>query len=132
MEEKRLKDINQILKYYSEPDIPTKIVKEIQKKFPEVKNYKLLKAEQLDVGINVSLIPLDMSKLLIPARISKIFYRKNNSIESILLYNTYLKIFWRSNPKNYYIFKILSEKEMMINDFFKDYKKQFIKQLKNK
>jgi hypothetical protein len=126
-QEKRLTDINNILKHYSEPDIPTTIVKKIKKKFPEVKYYSLITAEQLYIGMNLSLVTLDMSKLLVPGRCIKIFYRKNNSINRIMLYNSYLDIYWKVNPKKYYMFKIISDKEIYTKEMLKDYKKLFLK-----
>jgi hypothetical protein len=126
-QQKRLNDINQILKYYEEPDIPTTIVKTIQKKFPEVKYYSLTTAEQLYTGMNLSLVTLDMSKLLVPGKCVKIFYRKNNSINRVMLYNSYLNIYWKVNPKKYYMFKIISDRDIYIKEFLKDYKKIFIK-----
>ena len=126
-QQKRLQDINNILKYYSEPDIPTLIVKKIQKKFPEVKYYSLTTAEQLYIGMNISLVTLDMSKLLVPGRCVKIFYRKNNSINRIMLFNSYLNIYWKVNPKKYYMFKIISDKEIYMKEMLKDYKKILLK-----
>lgn len=126
-QQKRLEDINNILKDYSEPDIPTSIVKKIQKKFPEVKFYSLITAEQLYVGMNLSLVTLDMSKLLVPGKCVKIFYRKNHSIKRIMLYNSYLNIYWKVNPKKYYLFKIISDKEIYIKEMLKDYKKILLK-----
>jgi hypothetical protein len=126
-QQKRLNDINNILKNYSEPDIPTIIVKKIQKKFPEVKYYSLITAEQLYIGENLSLVTLDMSKLLVPGKCVKIFYRKNNSINRIMLYNSYLDIYWKVNPKKYYIFKIISDKEIYMKEKLKDYKKLLLK-----
>jgi len=126
-QQKRLEDINNILKHYSEPDIPTLIVKKIQKKFPEVKYYSLITAEQLYTGMNISLVTLDMSKLLVPGRCVKIFYRKNNSINRVMLFNSYLNIYWKVNPKKYYMFKIISDKEIYIKEMLKDYKKILLK-----
>jgi len=126
-QQKRLNDINNILKNYSEPDIPTIIVKKIQKKFPEVKYYSLITAEQLYIGENLSLVTLDMSKLLVPGKCVKIFYRKNNSINRIMLYNSYLDIYWKVKPKKYYIFKIISDKEIYMKEMLKDYKKLLLK-----
>jgi hypothetical protein len=127
-EQKRLDDINNILKHYSEPDVPTSIVKNLKKKFPEIKDYTLVKAEQIYEGMELSLIPLDMSELHIPGRCVKIFYRKNNSISSIKLYNSDLKIYWKINPKKYYLFKILSQTEIYIKEFLKDYKRKNFKE----
>ncbi len=126
-QQKRLNDINNILKNYSEPDIPTIIVKKIQKKFPEVKYYSLITAEQLYIGENLSLVTLDMSKLLVPGKCVKIFYRKNNSVNRIMLFNSYLNIYWKVNPKKYYIFKIISDKEIYMKEMLKDYKKLLLK-----
>ena len=126
-EDQRKKDINDILKYYEEPDIPTDIVRTLKKKFPEITSYKLVTAEQLYLGITISLVPLDMSKLLVPARVVKIFYRNNNSIDRILLYNSYLKIFWKSNPKKYYLFKVINNQDARIVEFLKEFKKQLLK-----
>jgi len=127
-DQKRLDDINKVLKNYSEPDVPTSIVKQLKKKFPEIKHYSLVKAEQIYEGMDISLIPLDMSKLLVPGRCVKIFYRKNNSINRIMLYNSHLKIFWRINPKNYYLFEILSQTEIYMKEFLKDYKRKIFKE----
>ena len=126
-QQKRLQDINNILKNYSEPDIPTLIVKKIQKKFPEVKYYSLITAEQLYIGMNISMVTLDMSKLLVPGKCVKIFYRKNNSINRIMLFNSYLNIYWKVNPKKYYMFKIISDKEIYMKEILKDYKKILLK-----
>ena len=68
-----------------------------------------------------------MSKLLVPARVVKIFYRNNNSIDRILLYNSYLKIFWKSNPKKYYLFKVINNQDARIVEFLKEFKKQLLK-----
>jgi hypothetical protein len=126
-EQKRLDDINNILKYYQEPDVSTSIIKTLKKKFPEVKHYKFVTSEQLNTNMNLSLITLDMSKLLVPGRCVKIFYRKNNSINRIMLYNSYLKIYWKINPKKYYMFEIISDQEIYVKEMLKDYKKILLK-----
>ena len=126
-QQKRLEDINNILRNYSEPDVPTDIVKKIKKEFPEVKYYKLVKAEQLYEGMNLSLVTLDISKLLVPGRCVKIFYRKNGSVNRVMLYNSYLKFFWKINPKKYYLFEIINERDIHMKEMLKDLKKILLK-----
>ena len=119
---KRKADINQILKKYKEIDVPDSIINKIKKKYNELKNYEYLHTEQIVENELIQMVSLDLKHLSIIGRCIKITYTENNTIETILLTNNYLNIFWRINPRKYYVFKAKSKNENnmanMIGDFY--------------
>jgi hypothetical protein len=133
-EKKRLKDINNILRFYNEPDIPDLLINKIRRKFPSLKNCEYLHTEQLGIGDLIQMVDLNITHLSIKGVCVKINYSENKTIESILLFNSNIQIFWKINPTKYYVFKAktkIEEEDEYINNSIKDVYKNINKNIKN-
>jgi len=117
-------DKEDLISVCQEIEVPQKIIKFIKKRFPEIRNCVPIRSNQIHLGMNLSLVTLDMNKLLIPGACVKINYRKNNQIDTILMYNNYLKFFWQIRPQKYYLFEINSRSENAMLDLIKNYMKK--------
>ena len=123
---------------YNEPDIPDSIINKIRRKYPTTKHSEYIHTEQLNIGDLIQMVDLHLTHLSIKGVCVKIFYSENSTINSILLFNSNLQIFWKINPTKYYIFK--SEKKtdesmtIQINDLYTNIKNKNIKNknIKNK
>ena len=130
-QKKRLLDINNILRVYNEPDIPDSIINKIRRKYNSLKHSEYIHTEQLNIGDLIQMVNLHLTHLSIKGVCVKIIYSENNTIESILLFNSNLQIFWKINPTKYYIFK--SEKRsdenmtVAINDIYTNIKNKKLK-----
>ncbi len=109
---RRLININNILKYYKEPDIPDNIIKKIKRKFPEIKYYNYLHTEELKLYDLIQMVDLGLTNLSIVGKCIKIKYGENNSIQNILLHNSITETYWKINPTKYYIFKVIPNSEI--------------------
>ena len=109
---RRLRNINNILKYYKEPDVPDNMINKIKKKFPETKYYNYLHTEEIKLNDLIQMVDLDIKKLSIVGKCIKINYQENNSIKNILLHNSLSDTYWKINPTKYYIFKVISTSEI--------------------
>ena len=127
--DKRKRDINDILKMYKEPDVPDKVINKIKTLHPTVKYYDYIHTEEIMEGDVIQTVSLDLKKLSIPGKCIKIKYSKNKTIENILLVNNNADIFWRLKPTKYYIFRIVSDNNALIREFINDYhsKNKFLK-----
>lgn len=112
---RRLRNINNILKYYKEPDIPDNMINKIKKKFPEVKYYNYLHTEEIQLFDLIQMVDLELTNLSIVGKCIKFKYGENNSIQSILLHNSVSETYWKINPTKYYIFKVISGSDVMLN-----------------
>jgi hypothetical protein len=113
-EQKRLNDINKILKYYKEPDVPDEIINKIKKKYPILKYYEYIHTEQIQQNDIIQMVNLDFKHISIKGKCIKINYSRNYTIDSILLYNNLVDIYWKINPTKYYVFKTISKNDEMI------------------
>lgn len=103
---KRINDVDNILKYFNELDIPDSIIHEINKLYPITKKCKFIRTEELEVGILIITISLDLKKISGISVIASIDTNSSQKYGSILLVNSLKDIYWRIKPDNYYIFKI--------------------------
>ena len=124
-QKKRLRDINNILRVYNEQDIPDSIINKIRRKYPIIKHSEYLHSEQLNIGDLIQMVNLDLKHISIKGVCVKILYSENSTINSILLFNSNLQIFWKINPTKYYIFKSEKNDEMKekIQDIYTNNKK---------
>ena len=58
---RRLRNINNILKNYKEPDIPDKMIKKIKKKFPKIKDYIYLHTEEVEKDYLIQIVDLNLT-----------------------------------------------------------------------
>ena len=63
-QKQRNKDIDNILKHYDEFDIPDSIIYKINKKFKSTKNYDFIRTEQIEIGMMIRVVDLDIKKIL--------------------------------------------------------------------
>jgi hypothetical protein len=111
---RRLKNINNILKYYKENDIPDNMINKIRYTFPEVKYYDYLHTEEIKLFDLIQMVDLDLTKLSIVGKCIKFKYGENNSIQHILLHNSISDTYWKINPTKYYIFKVISDSDIIM------------------
>ncbi len=109
---RRLRNINNILKYYKEPDIPDTMINKIKRKFPDIKYYNYLHTEEIKLSDLIQMVDLDLKNLSIVGKCIKIKYGENNSIQNILLHNSNSETYWKINPTKYYIFKVIPSSEV--------------------
>ncbi len=114
---RRLRNINNILKNYKEPDIPDKMIKKIKKKFPEIKDYIYLHTEEVEIDYLIQIIDLNLTNVSNIYKCTNIIKGENNNIKTLMVRdiidNKNLKI----NPTNYYLFKVIDNFEIQINNF---------------
>lgn len=83
----------------------SKIVKDIKKKYKELKSYTYKLESQVFINDIIRYVNLDLSKLSITGLVVKIHRNKNNTgVKSYLLYNRFKDIYWSLNPKKVYIY----------------------------
>ena len=116
---RRLRNINNILMNYKEPDIPDKMIRKIKKKFPEIKDYTYLHTEEVNMEDMIQIIDLNLSELSNIYKCTKIIYRDNKSIEKIVLRDMETKKYLKINPTKYYLFKVIEDFEIQIKNFLK-------------
>jgi hypothetical protein len=102
----RIKNLDQFLQNFKEIDIPSYIIKKINKLYPDTLKYDFLRTEEIEKGIMVRLVDLDLGKIYMPSIIVNIKSTSSRDIGIIVLFNPALKIYWSVNPDKYYIFKI--------------------------
>jgi hypothetical protein len=130
---KRLRNINNILKNYKEPDIPDKMIRKIKKKFPELKDYVYIHPEELDKQVDkeknkeeptyIQTVDLNLTNISPIYKCIRVEKGLNNNIKSIILYNEDTKSRFKINPANYYLFRVLSDFEIQINNYTKNIEK---------
>jgi len=102
----RIKDVDNILKYFNEKDISDSIIHKINKLYPATRDFVLIRTEELEVGILVVTVSLDLKKISGISVIAKIDENSSQKYGSLLLVNSLKDIYWRIKPDNYYIFRI--------------------------
>ncbi len=131
---KRIENIKSILKYYEEPDISDTLIKKINEKFKRTKHYNFIRTEQIEKGMIIRTVNLNITKLNIPGIIVKIMETSSKKIGNILLFNPLKKIFWNINPDKYYIFVVErnsnSELNRMVDELFEDYRNKIYNKIK--
>ena len=105
-QKQRNKDIDNILKHYDEFDIPDSIIYKINKKFKSTKNYDFIRTEQIEIGMMIRAVDLDLKKISTTGIVVKLIKTSSKQIGNIMLYNSSNNIYWKINPDKYYIFHI--------------------------
>ena len=102
----RNKNIDNILRYFDEFDIPDNIIYKINKKFKSTKNYSFIRTEQIEIGMMIRAVDLDIKNISTTGIIVKIIQTSSKKIGNIMLYNSSNNIYWKINPDKYYLFNI--------------------------
>lgn len=102
----RRKGIMEYVNNLEEYDTSDDIIQEIRNRYPALYRYDYMRAEQLDEGMWIRTVSLDLEKLSIPGFIVEIKYTKTRAIKSISLYNPTTETFWKIRPSKFYIFMI--------------------------
>ncbi len=105
-QQSRIDNIDKILKYYKEKDIPDEIIHKINKKFRSTKQYSFIRTEEIDIGMILRTVDLNITKINTTGIVVNIKKTVNNQIKNILLYNSTNDIYWRINPNKYYLFQV--------------------------
>ena len=99
----REKDIDKILSKIIDKDIPDYIINKINKKYPITKILDFLRTEQLELGMFIKIISLDLQNVY-HGVIVNIIPNSSQQFGIILLKSR--ENFFRIKPDNYYIFKM--------------------------
>jgi len=102
----RLKKIDNILRKIEEMDIPDEIINKINKKFKSTKDYNFIRTEEIEVGMIIRTVGLDIKKISTTGIVVRIIKTSSKSFGNIRLYNPSNDIYWNINPDKFYIFKI--------------------------
>lgn len=123
---RRLNNVNNILKNYTENDIPNSIISKIIKKFKLSKYYSFVKTEQIEIGMIIRTVHLDLNTINTTGIIVNIKDTSSKKIGLITLYNPSNDIYWKINPDKYYIFEVekLSPDAKLMKDLLTDYVKK--------
>jgi len=105
-QKQRVKNLDIFLQDFKEIDIPSYIIKKINKLYPDTRRYDFLRTEEIEIGIMVRLVDLDLGKIYMPSIIVNIKSTSSRDMGIIVLFNPALEIYWSVNPDKYYIFKI--------------------------
>jgi hypothetical protein len=105
-ERNRLNDVDSILKFFNDKDIPDSIIKKIHKLYPTTKKYNFLRTEQLEIGMIIKLVSLDLEKIYTNSVILKIDANSSQKYGSLLVYVTSKDKIFRVKPDKFYIFQI--------------------------
>lgn len=103
---KRNKDINNILRLYKEIDIPNEIIYKINKKFKSTKYYNFIRTEELQTGMIIRTVELDLSRISTTGIVVNIKETSSKKIGIIVLYSPSDLIYWKINPDKYYLFEV--------------------------
>lgn len=102
----RLKNIDNILRKFEEQDIPDEIIHKINRKFKTTKEYNFIRTEEIEVGMIIRTVDLNIKKISTTGIVVKIIQTSSKSYGNIRLYNPSNDIYWVINPDKYYIFQI--------------------------
>jgi hypothetical protein len=105
-QKQRNKDIDNMLKHYEEFDIPDSIIHKINKKFKSTKNYDFIRTEQIEIGMMIRVVDLDINNISTTGIVVKLIKTSSKQIGNVMLYNSSNNIYWKINPDKYYIFHI--------------------------
>lgn len=123
---RRLNNVNNILKNYTENDIPNSIISKIIKKFKLSKYYSFVKTEQIEIGMIIRTVHLDLNTINTTGIVVNIKDTSSKKIGLITLYNPSNDIYWKINPDKYYIFEVekLSPDAKLMKNLLTDYVKK--------
>jgi hypothetical protein len=124
-EANRIQNIKSILKYYDE-QIPDEQIKKIHNKFKKTKYYNFIRTEQIELGMIIRTVDLNITKINLPGIVVSIKETSSKKIGKVLLYNSTKNIYWYINPDKYYLFFIEKyediQKKILLHDLISDYK----------
>ena len=121
----RMNNLEAFLQDFKEIDIPTYIIKKINKKYPDTKKYDFIRTEEIELGMMVRLVDLDLGKIYMPSIIVNIKSTSSRTIGIMVLFNPALNIYWSVNPDKYYIFRIhITNKKLKIIKEYNDSNKE--------
>ena len=103
---KRINDVDNILQYFNDKDIPDNIIKKINKLYPITKDFNFIRTEQLEIGMVIKAVSLDFKKILTTGILLQIKSNSSQKYGSLLLLNTANDSVWRIKPDKYYLFQI--------------------------
>jgi hypothetical protein len=103
---KRINDVDNILQYFNDKDIPDNIIKKINKLYPITKDFNFIRTEQLEIGMVIKAVSLDFKELLTTGILLQIKSNSSQKYGSLLLLNTANDSVWRIKPDKYYLFQI--------------------------
>ena len=103
---KRINDVDNILQYFNDKDIPDNIIKKINKLYPITKDFNFIRTEQLEIGMVIKAVSLDFKELLTTGILLQIKSNSSQKYGSLLLLNTTNDSVWRIKPDKYYLFQI--------------------------
>ena len=119
---KRESDIDKLLRHFNEKDIPDNIINKINKLHPVTKIMNFLKTDQLEVGMIIKIVSLDLQKIFSTAIILQLIPTSSQKIGKLLLLNAAYNTLWYINPNKYYIFQ--AEKgAITTHNFINEFKK---------
>jgi len=119
-QQKRIDDVNSVLKYFNELDIPDDIIKKINRKFKSTKYYKFIRTEEIEMGMMIRCVDLNMTKITMIGIVVNIIKTSSGGISAIRLYNSSGAIYWKINPDKYHIFHVEKGTDNM-NMFIRQY-----------
>jgi len=102
----RQKEIESYINSLPEYDTSDNIIKKITTKYKILRNYDYIRTEQLELGMIVRAVHLNLSKMTIPGIIMKFDKDDNDIIKRIGLLNKHSETYWKIKPGNYYLFMI--------------------------
>ena len=124
-EANRIQNIKSILKFYDE-QIPDEQIKKINDKFKKTKYYNFIRTEQIELGMIIRTVDLNITKINLPGIVVSIKQTSSKKIGKVLLYNSTKNIYWYINPDKYYLFFIEKyaniQTNMLLHDLISDYK----------
>ena len=94
-QKKRNKDIDNILRHYHEFDIPDSIIYKINKKFKTTKRYDFIRTEEIEIGMMLRVVDLDIKNISTTGIVVKIIETSSKKIGNIMLYNSSNNIYWK-------------------------------------
>ena len=126
--QRRKSIVSAYVKLCDEIDIPDRIIKKINKLYPQTKKYNFVRNEQIEENDVLYFVNLDLSHLSIGGKCVRIYKYDNGAVHMLLLYNYHLDIYWKVKPTKYYIFRMKHKSELLINALME----KFHRDIKNK
>lgn len=116
-------NIDKLLKYFNEKDIPDDLIHKINNIYPVTKVMNFLRTEQLEIGMIIKAVSIDFKKIYATSIILKIESTSTHKFGKIKLLNIGYKTYWTINPNKYYIFQA-EEGALKTYEFMKEINKK--------
>jgi hypothetical protein len=127
-QQNRDNNIDKLLRHFNEKDIPDKIIHTINELYPVTKVMNFLRTEQLETGMFIKAVSLDLKRIYATSIILKIESTSSHKIGKLNLLNIGYKTYWGINPNKYYIFQA-EEGALKTYEFMKEIKNKKNKKL---